>query len=175
MLAIATGLEQVRKGLFKEVLITRATVPMGEEIGFLPGTEQEKMAAWLGGTLRDAFSVLGIDDKSPMRMNVEIASMSFMRGRSFQDKFIIIDEAQNLTSRQMRSLLTRAGNGCRVAVTGNLGQIDTPYLDEGSSGLAWAVKKLQDWPHGGSLILTKGERSRLATYVEEVADKDGLD
>lgn len=172
LLAVATGLEQVKQGLFNEVLITRATVPMGEEIGFLPGSEQEKMDPWIGGTLRDVYSVLGLTDpKDPLRQKVEVASMSFMRGRSFQGKFIIIDEAQNLTSRQMRALLTRAGEGSKVVLTGNLSQIDSPFIDEGSSGLAWAVKTLQDWPHAGHLILSRGERSRLATYVEEVADR----
>ena len=97
--------------------------------------------------------------------------MSFMRGRSFQGKFIVIDEAQNLTSRQMRALLTRAGEGSKVVLTGNLSQIDAPFIDEGNSGLTWAVKTLQDWPHAGHLILSRGERSRLATYVEEAADR----
>jgi PhoH-like ATPase len=162
----------VKEGRYNEVLITRATVPMGEEIGFLPGTELEKMDPWIGGTLRDVYTVLGLNDpKDPLRQKVEVASMSFMRGRSFQGKFIIIDEAQNLTINQMRALLTRAGEGSKVVLTGNLSQIDSPYIDEGSSGLAWAVKTMQDWPHAGSLILTRGERSRLATYVEEAASR----
>lgn len=172
LLAVAAGLEQVKQGLFNEVLITRATVPMGEEIGFLPGSEQEKMDPWIGGTLRDVYSVLGLTDhRDPLRQKVEVASMSFMRGRSFQGKFIVIDEAQNLTSRQMRALLTRAGEGSKVVLTGNLSQIDAPFIDEGNSGLTWAVKTLQDWPHAGHLILSRGERSRLATYVEEAADR----
>lgn len=172
LLAIAAGLEQCVNGAYKEVLVTRATVPMGEEIGFLPGSEEEKMGAWLGGTMQDVYEVLGITDpKNPLRDRVKISSMSFMRGRSFQKKYIVIDEAQNLTSRQIRSLLTRAGDGSKVVLTGNLAQIDTPYLDEGSSGLAWAVKKLQNWEHAGHLILPRGERSRLATYVEDVAEQ----
>lgn len=178
LLAAAAGLEQVRDGHYENVLITRATVPMGDEIGFLPGSEQEKMDPWIGGTLRDVFSVLKIpeatspknDPTGGLRSKVEVASMSFMRGRSFQGKYIIIDEAQNLTIHQIRSLLTRAGEGSKVVLTGNLAQIDTPYLDEGSSGLAWAVKNLQNWPHAGHLILNRGERSRLASYVEEVAN-----
>lgn len=180
LLAVASALDQVKQGHYQGVLVTRATVPMGEEIGFLPGTEEDKMNAWLGGTLRDVFSALDLKDEEkasktnpfPLRNYVEIASMSFMRGRSFQQKFLIIDEAQNLTVRQMRALLTRAGEGTKVVVTGNLAQIDTPYLDEGSSGLAWAVQSLQDWQHAGHLILTQGERSRLATYVEEVAGRN---
>ncbi len=173
LLALAAGLEQVKRNKFQGVLITRATVPMGEEIGFLPGSEEEKMDAWLGGTLRDCYAALGLEDeKHPLRLKVEVASMSFMRGRSFQGKFIIIDEAQNLTPKQMRALLTRSGEGSKVVVTGNLAQIDTPYLDEGSSGLAWAAKHLQDWQHAGHIILPRGVRSRLATYVEELAEAD---
>lgn len=170
LLAIAAGLEQVKAGRYQEVMVTRATVPLGEEIGFLPGTEQDKMSAWLGGTLRDVYAVLGLENEQhPLRTKVEIASMSFMRGRSFQGKYIVIDEAQNLTSLQIRALLTRAGDGSKVVLTGNVSQIDTPYLDAGSSGLAWAVKNLQDWSHAGHLILTQGERSRLASYVEAMA------
>lgn len=169
LMAIAAGLEQVKVGRFEEVLITRATVPLGDDIGFLPGTEAEKMGAWLGGSLKDVFSVLQLPETSPLKSKVEIASMSFMRGRSFQGKYIIVDEAQNLTTKQVRALLTRAGEGSKVVLCGNLSQIDTPYLDEGSSGLAWAVHSLQNWRHAGHLILTVGERSRLATFIETLA------
>ncbi|HDR9103579.1 TPA: PhoH family protein [Burkholderia vietnamiensis] len=170
LLALAAGLEQVKRGRFSGVMITRATVPLGEEIGFLPGTEEEKMAPWLGGTLQDCFTALGLEDeKNPLRQKVQTSSMAFMRGRSFQGRYIIIDEAQNLTVKQVKALLTRAGDGSKVVVTGNLAQIDTPYLDEGTSGLAWAAKELQDWAHAGHIILPRGVRSRLATYVEEIA------
>lgn len=168
LMALAAGLEQVKLGRFEGVMITRATVPLGEEIGFLPGSEEEKMDAWLGGTLRDSYAALKLEDEK-LRQKVEVASMNFMRGRSFQGKYIIIDEAQNLTIQQVRALLTRAGEGSKVVVTGNLAQIDTPYLDEGSSGLAWAAKNLQNWAHAGHVILPRGVRSRLATYVEEIA------
>ncbi|MEX3984159.1 PhoH family protein [Paraburkholderia sp. EG287A] len=173
LLALASGLEQVKLGRFKEVLITRATVPLGEEIGFLPGDEQEKMDPWIGGTLRDVYEVLGLTDpKDPLRQKVEVNSMAFMRGRSFQGKYIIIDEAQNLTQRQMRALVTRAGDGSKVVLTGNLGQIDNNFVDEGTSGLTWAVKKIENWKHAGHLILPRGERSRLATYFEEASEYD---
>jgi len=170
VLAVAAGLEQVKRGRYSGVVITRATVPLGEEIGFLPGTEEEKMGAWLGGTMRDCFTVLEMEDeKNPLRQKLEIASMSFMRGRSFQKKFIIIDEAQNLSVKQVRGLLTRAGDGSKVVLTGNVSQIDTPYLDEGSSGLSWAAKNLQDWAHAGHIILPHSVRSRLAAFVEDIA------
>lgn len=169
LLAIAAGLEQIRDSRYTDLLITRATVPLGEEIGFLPGTEAEKMGAWLGGTLKDTFDVLNIAEADPLRKKVEVASMSFMRGRSFQNKFILIDEAQNLTIQQMKAMLTRAGEGTKVVLTGNISQIDSPYLDEGSSGLTWAAKHLQGWEHAGSLILQKVERSRLAAFVEALS------
>jgi PhoH-like ATPase len=173
LLALAAGLEQVKKGRFSGVIITRATVPLGEEIGFLPGSEEEKMNAWLGGTLNDCYAALGIEDeKNPLRQKVSIASMAFMRGRSFQGKYIILDEAQNLTVKQVKALLTRAGDGSKVVLTGNLSQIDTPFLDEGTSGLAWAAKNMEDWAHAGHIILPRGVRSRLATYVEELDESE---
>lgn len=172
LLALAAGLDQVRAKVYSGIIITRATVPMGEDIGFLPGTEADKMGPWMGA-LEDCYEVL--KPSKELTDMVKVNSTSFMRGRSFQDKFIIVDEAQNLTPKQVRALLTRAGNGSKVVLTGNLAQIDTPYLDEGSSGLAWAVKNLQNWPHAGHLILPKGERSRLASYVEDVAASPGAD
>lgn len=167
LLAVAAGLAQIQQGHFKEILITRATVALGDEIGFLPGTESEKMDAWLGGTLRDVYAALNIGETNDLKNKIEISSMSFMRGRSFQGKYIIIDEAQNLTKHQIKALLTRAGAGSKVVLTGNLTQIDTPYLDESSSGLTWAVKKLENWAHAGHLILSQGERSRLASFIED--------
>lgn len=166
LLALAASLQQVQSGDYAGVILTRSTVPLGEDIGFLPGTEEEKMGAWMKA-LEDCYEVL--NPTKEVKDKVKINSMAFMRGRSFQNKIIIIDEAQNLTPKQIRTLLTRASEGSKVILTGNLTQIDTPYLDEGSSGLAWAVKKLQDWKHAGHIILPKGERSRLATYVEDVA------
>ena len=170
LLALAAGLEQVRTEKYQRILITRATVPLGEEIGFLPGTEDDKMAAWLGGTLQDCMDVLKPDER--LKESIKVSSMSFMRGRSFHGHFIIVDEAQNLTIKQMRALLTRAAQGAKVVVTGNLAQIDTPYLDEGSSGLAWAAKNMQGWAHAGNVILPRGVRSRLATFVEDMADEE---
>lgn len=173
LMSVAAGLDQVLAGRYSGVLITRITVPVGEDIGFLPGTEQDKMDPWIGGTLRDVFSALNMtDEKHPARQKVEVASMSFMRGRSFHDKYIILEEAQNYNSRQMRTLLTRAGNGSKIVLTGNNSQIDSAYIDEATSGLTWAVKTLQNWQHAGHLILSRGERSRLASYVEQSAQQN---
>jgi PhoH-like ATPase len=183
LLTLAAALEQVmEKKLFAEIIFTRATVPMGDDIGFLPGTEEEKMGPWMGA-LHDNVEVLlggrpsgknghasGWEHKTTtdyVAQHVKIKSMSFMRGRTFNKKFLIIDEAQNLTSKQMKSLITRAGPGTKVVCMGNLAQIDTPYLSEANSGLAYAAECFKGWDHYGQVILSQGERSRLASYAND--------
>jgi PhoH-like ATPase len=188
LLTLAAALQQViETKRFGEIIFTRATVPMGEEIGFLPGTEEEKMRPWLGA-LEDNLDVLmknargdsdggkhakGDDSwqrdttRQLVESHISVKSVSFMRGRTFQDKLFIVDEAQNLTPKQMKALVTRAGQGTKVVCMGNLAQIDTPYLSETSSGLAFAVERFKGWRHFGHLILEKGERSRLANYANE--------
>ena len=178
LLTLAAGLEQViEKKLYSEIIFTRATVPMGDEIGFLPGTEEEKMLPWMGA-LEDNMEVLmgktegdtgwqAKTTKDLVSRHIRVKSMAFMRGRTFQDKFLIIDEAQNLTPKQIKSLVTRAGNGTKVICMGNLAQIDTPYLSASSSGLTSAVQDFKGWKHFGNIILETGERSRLASYANE--------
>lgn len=182
LLALASALTQtLETQLYNEIIITRATVPVGDEIGFLPGTEEEKMAPWMGA-LEDNLEVLhlGSNKKSALsndpnrsatmesiRSHIKIKSMSFMRGRTFQNKFVIIDEAQNLTPKQMKTLVTRAGPGTKIVCMGNISQIDTPYLTEGSSGLTYVVDRFKGWPHSGHITLQRGERSRLADYANE--------
>jgi PhoH-like ATPase len=178
LLTLAAGLEQVveRKD-FDEIIFTRATVPMGEDIGFLPGTEEEKMMPWMGALDDNLDFLLGSSKaetawhakttKDLIRERIKIKSMSFMRGRTFARKFLIIDEAQNLTPKQMKSLITRAGMGTKVVCMGNLAQVDTPYLSERSSGLAYAVERFKGWKRYGHVILEKGERSELANYAND--------
>lgn len=178
LLTLAAGLQMtVEKKLFSEIIFTRATVPVGDDIGFLPGTEEEKMKPWLGA-LDDNLDVLLGKAKGEntwqkdttqdlVRQRINVKSISFMRGRTFQDKLLIVDEAQNLTPKQMKTLVTRAGPGTKVVCMGNLSQIDTPYLSEASSGLTYAVEGFKGWPHFGHVILKKGERSRLADYANE--------
>ncbi|MNR71400.1 PhoH-like protein [compost metagenome] len=172
LLTLAAALHQTREGKqYQEIIFTRATVPLGEDIGFLPGTEEEKMAAWMGA-LDDNLEVLagcGAPSVKPeeLRETVKVKAISFMRGRTFHRKFLIIDEAQNLTPKQMKALVTRSGPGTKVVCMGNLAQIDTPYLSETSSGLTFAVEGFKGWEHYGHLILQKGERSRLANYANE--------
>lgn len=179
LLALASGLTQVLDDRrYTEIIVTRATVNVGEDIGFLPGTEEEKMGPWMGA-LDDNLEVLGKTDTSAgewgraatselIRSRIKIKSMNFMRGRTFLNKYVIIDEAQNLTPKQMKTLITRAGPGTKIICMGNLAQIDTPYLTEGSSGLTFVVDKFKGWSHGGHITLARGERSRLADFASDV-------
>ena len=179
LMALASGLTQVLDDRrYTEIIMTRATVSVGEDIGFLPGTEEEKMGPWMGA-LDDNLEVLGKTDSGSgewgraatnelIRSRIKVKSMNFMRGRTFLNKYVIIDEAQNLTPKQMKTLITRAGPGTKIVCMGNLAQIDTPYLTEGSSGLTYAVDRFKGWPHGGHITLARGERSRLADFASEV-------
>ncbi len=179
LMALACGLTQVLDDRrYTEIIMTRATVSVGEDIGFLPGTEEEKMGPWMGA-LDDNLEVLTKTETSAgewgraatnelIRSRIKVKSMNFMRGRTFLNKYVIIDEAQNLTPKQMKTLITRAGPGTKIVCMGNLAQIDTPYLTEGSSGMTYAVDKFKGWPHGGHITLARGERSRLADFASEV-------
>ena len=179
LMALASGLTQVLDDRrYTEIIMTRATVSVGEDIGFLPGTEEEKMGPWMGA-LDDNLEVLGKTENGSgewgraatnelIRSRIKVKSMNFMRGRTFLNKYVIIDEAQNLTPKQMKTLITRAGPGTKIVCMGNLAQIDTPYLTEGSSGLTYAVDRFKGWPHGGHITLARGERSRLADFASEV-------
>lgn len=185
LMTLAAGLAQVLETKrYSEIIMTRVTVPVGEDIGFLPGTEEEKMGPWMGA-LEDNLEVLNMSDTEQgsvsagndwgrsatmelIRSKIKIKSLNFMRGRTFLNKLLIIDEAQNLTPKQMKTLITRAGPGTKVICLGNIAQIDTPYLTEGSSGLTFVVDRFKGWPHAGHVTLQRGERSRLADYAGEV-------
>ncbi|GAB4288351.1 MAG: PhoH family protein [Thiohalomonadaceae bacterium] len=172
--ALAQTLDEKR---YSEIVVTRVTVPVGEDIGFLPGTEEEKMTPWMGA-LMDNLEVLTQSEQHNdweraatqelLNKRIKIRSLNFMRGRTFLNKYLIIDEAQNLTSKQMKTLITRAGPGTKVVCLGNVAQIDTPYLTETNSGLTYVVDRFQNWEHSGHITLTRGERSRLADYASEV-------
>ena len=178
LMSLAAGLSQVMDDRrYTEIIVTRVTVPVGEDIGFLPGTEEEKMGPWMGA-LDDNLEVLAKTETSAgewgraatnelIRSRIKIKSMNCMRGRTFLNKYVIIDEAQNLTPKQMKTLITRAGPGTKIVCLGNLAQIDTPYLTEGSSGLTYAVDRFKGWPHSGHVTLARGERSRLADFASE--------
>jgi PhoH-like ATPase len=178
LLTLAAGLMQtLEHKTYSEIIMTRVTVPVGEDIGFLPGTEEEKMNPWMGA-LEDNLDVLNKTDdeagewgraatRDLIRSRIKVKSLNFMRGRTFINKFLIIDEAQNLTPKQMKTMITRAGPGTKVVCLGNIAQIDTPYLTEGSSGLTYVVDRMKGWSHSGHITLTRGERSRLADYAAE--------
>jgi len=178
LLTLAACLEQtLEDGLYNEIIMTRVTVPVGEDIGFLPGTEEEKMTPWMGA-LMDNLEVLTKTEESGqwgqaatndlLQQRIKIRSLNFMRGRTFLNKLIIIDEAQNLTAKQMKTLITRAGPGTKIICLGNIAQIDTPYITETSSGLTYVVDRFQNWEHSGHITLLRGERSRLADFASEV-------
>lgn len=177
LLTLAAGLEQtLEQQRYREIIMTRVTVPVGEDIGFLPGTEEEKMTPWMGA-LMDNLEVLTRSEvggewgqavtNNLLSNRIKIRSLNFMRGRTFMDKYLIIDEAQNLTSKQMKTLVTRAGPGTKVVCLGNIAQIDTPYLTETTSGLTYVVDRFKAWRHSGHVTLVRGERSRLADYASE--------
>ncbi|HEX8961942.1 MAG TPA: PhoH family protein, partial [Rhodocyclaceae bacterium] len=194
LLTLAAALTQtLETKRYTEIIITRVTVPVGEDIGFLPGTEEEKMTPWMGA-IEDNLDVLNrpadADEKGTagggahqanyggdwgraatmdlIRSRIKIKSLNFMRGRTFINKFLIIDESQNLTPKQMKTLVTRAGPGTKVVCLGNIAQIDTPYLTEGSSGLTYVVDRFKGWAHSGHVTLQRGERSRLADHAADV-------
>ncbi|MGD2020239.1 MAG: PhoH family protein [Thiohalocapsa sp.] len=176
LLALAAGLAQVLdRNIYREIIMTRVTVPVGEDIGFLPGTEEEKMTPWMGA-LMDNMEVLTQTEGGDwgraatndlLRSRVRIQSLNFMRGRTFLHKYIILDEAQNLTAKQMKTLITRAGPGTKIVCLGNIAQIDTPYLTETTSGLTYVVDRFKDWQHSGHITLIRGERSRLADFASD--------
>ena len=179
LLTLASALTQLLdQQRYSEIIMTRVTVPLGNDIGFLPGTEEEKMNPWMGA-LEDNLEVLTHSDDmggdwaraathDMVASKIKIKSINFMRGRTFQHKFLIIDEAQNLTSKQMKTMITRAGEGTKIVCMGNLAQIDTPYLSEGSSGLTYLVDRFKNWPHFGHITMQHGERSRLAAHAVAV-------
>jgi len=173
LLALACGLQQTLDvGLYDRIVITRATVPMGQDIGFLPGTEREKMEPWMGAVkdnlsfllgeeAQDLYSVLG-------EHRIEIAALSFTRGRTFTRTWLIVDEAQNLTPHQMKTIVTRMGEGSKIIILGNNAQIDTPYLTARTNGLSKVAVQFAGWPYSGHIVLKESERSRLAAYAADV-------
>jgi PhoH-like ATPase len=177
LLTLAAGLAQtLETNRFNEIIMTRVTIPLGEDIGFLPGTEEEKMEPWMGA-LMDNLEVLTQSQEGGswgraatndlLRNRIKIRSLNFMRGRTFLNRYIILDEAQNLTPKQMKALVTRAGPGTKLVCLGNIAQIDSPYLSETTSGLTYVVNRFQGWPHYGHVTLTRGERSRLADFASD--------
>jgi PhoH-like ATPase len=179
LLALAAGLMQtLESNRFLEIIMTRVTIPLGEDIGFLPGTEEEKMEPWMGALMDNLEVLTGTQQEGGnwgraatndlLRNRIKIRSLNFMRGRTFLNRYVILDEAQNLTPKQMKALITRAGPGTKLVCLGNIAQIDTPYLTETTSGLTYAVNRFRGWDHSGHVTLVRGERSRLADYASDI-------
>jgi len=177
LLSLAAGLEQtLEKKFYREIIMTRVTIPVGEDIGYLPGTEEEKMTPWMGA-LMDNLEVLTQSGEGGdwgraatndlLAQRIKIRSVNFMRGRTFLNRFVIIDEAQNLTPKQLKTLITRAGPGTKIVCLGNIAQIDSPYLTETTSGLTYVVDRFRPWEHSGHITLRRGERSRLADFASD--------
>lgn len=179
LLTLASGLMQTHEGKhYREIVMTRETVPLGEDIGFLPGTEEEKMNPWMGALFDNLELLGGYGNTSNnhwergatqqlLMSKITVRSLNFMRGRTFNNRFIILDEAQNLTSKQIKTLITRAGPGSKIVCLGDIAQIDTPYLTGTTSGLTYAVDRFKSWPHAAHISMRRGERSRLADFAAE--------
>ncbi len=174
ILALAAAIEQTMVSkTYRRIIATRSTQGLDEDIGFLPGTEAEKMEPWLGA-ITDNLEALHMDDESTHgsveyildRVPLQFKSLNYIRGRSFQQSFILIDESQNLTPHQIKTIITRAGAGSKVVCLGNLAQIDTPYLNATSSGLTYLTECFKDFPHGVHIHLQGVPRSILAEYAE---------
>ena len=177
LLALAAGLAQTLDDKrYREIVMTRVTVPVGDDIGFLPGTEEEKMTPWMGA-LMDNLEVLADTEAGGgwgraatndlLQSRIKVRSLNFMRGRTFFNRYVILDEAQNLTRHQMRTLITRAGPGTKMVCLGNVSQIDTPWLSGTTSGLTHVVDRFKRWRHSGHVTLVRGERSRLADFATD--------
>jgi len=154
---------------YSRMIVSRPVQPLGKDIGFLPGTMEEKMKPWLS-PIQDNLQFLMGNDKTTLDMylergRIEIEALTYIRGRSIANAFIIIDEAQNLTSHELKTIITRVGEGTKIVLTGDVEQIDNVYVDETTNGLTHAVEKFKKFELAGHITLEKGERSKVATYA----------
>jgi PhoH-like ATPase len=195
LLALAAGLEQL-KGLgnektarYDKLIVTRPVQPVGKDIGFLPGTLEEKMEPWIA-PIRDNLNFLmdtkrnrskrkrgpekpGSDDNLYLKLMqdrglIEIEAITFIRGRSIPNALIVIDEAQNLSMHELKTIITRVGDGTKIILTGDIEQIDNVHVDVYTNGLTYAVERFKDYPIAGHVTLVKGERSELATLASKI-------
>jgi PhoH-like ATPase len=170
LLALAAGLEQTfETNKYKKIVVTKPVEPVGKDIGFLPGTMQEKMMPWLA-PIQDNLQYLMGDDRATLEMyidqgQIEIEAMTFIRGRSISNAFIIIDEVQNMTQHEIKTVLTRVGEGTKIILTGDIDQIDNVYIDATNNGLSYVVERLKEESITGHITLLKGERSKVASMA----------
>jgi len=172
--AIAAGLQQTLgtgENYYNRLIVSRPVQPLGKDIGFLPGTMHEKMLPWLMPIQDNLQYLLG--DKNAMQMyiekgKIEIEALTYIRGRSIADAYVVIDEAQNLTKHEIKTIITRIGDGTKIVLTGDIEQIDNIYVNETSNGLAHAIESFKQYPIAGHVTFKKGERSELATLASKV-------
>ena len=175
--AIAAGLEQVMSSAgdskaYKRMIVSRPVQPLGKDIGFLPGTLEDKMTPWLT-PIQDNLKFLMGDDRATLDMYmqkgmIEIEALTYIRGRSISNAFIIIDEAQNLSSHELKTIITRVGEGTKIVLTGDIEQIDSPFVDETTNGLTYAIEKFKNHTLAGHVTLHKGERSKVASLAARI-------
>lgn len=171
LLALAAGLEQTfgKNSAYKKIVVTKPVEPVGKDIGFLPGTMEDKMLPWLA-PIQDNLQFLMGDDKATLELymekgQIEVEAMTFIRGRSISNAFIVIDEVQNMTQHEIKTVLTRVGEGTKIVLTGDIEQIDNVYIDATNNGLSYVVERLKEEQITGHVTLLKGERSQVATIA----------
>ena len=173
--AIAAGLAQSLEkdeDNYRKLIVSRPVQPLGKDIGFLPGTMEEKMTPWLA-PIQDNLQFLMGNDKLTLETymekgKIEIEALTYIRGRSISNAFMIIDEAQNLTVHELKTIITRVGENSKIILTGDIEQIDNMHIDETTNGLAYAVEKFKSHSIAGHITLRKGERSKVATLAAKI-------
>ena len=180
LLALAAGLQCVLNDqTFDKMLVSRPVIPMGKDIGYLPGTKDEKLSLWMQPIFDNLIYLMRLNhrfeegtvqskvDRLFQEQHVELEALTYIRGRSIPDQFVIVDEAQNLTPHEVKTIISRAGENTKMVLTGDPNQIDNPYLDASSNGLAYAVEKLKGLPLYGHVTLSKSERSPLSAVAAD--------
>ena len=175
LLALAAGLKKtVDEHAYKRMLVSRPVIPMGKDIGYLPGTKEEKLINWMKPIYDNLEYILTIRRKKDHIESLidsdflQLEALTYMRGRSIPNQFIVIDEAQNLTPHEIKTVVSRAGNHTKMVLTGDPYQIDNPYLDSSSNGLSYTVEKMKGPDMFGHIMLTRNERSNLASLAAEL-------
>jgi len=178
LLALAAALAQImdsgdsKTRRYKRLIVSRPIQPMGRDIGFLPGSMEEKMAPWIA-PIQDNLQFLMGNDRETVQMyvdngTIEIEALTYIRGRSISNAFIIVDEAQNLTTHELKTIITRVGEDTKIILTGDIEQIDNVYIDETTNGLTYAIEKFKEYDLAGHITLIKGERSKVATLASKI-------
>ena len=174
LISLASGLEQVigKDSQYKRLIVSRPVQPMGKDIGFLPGDINDKMIPWLM-PVQDNLQFLMGDDRATLELyiengTIEIEALTYIRGRSISNAFIIIDECQNLSAHEIKTIITRVGENTKIVFTGDIEQIDNVYVDATTNGLSYVVEKMKDQEISGHMTLKKGERSKVATIAAAI-------